>query len=390
MLVRADHPYYTAEQIARHEIGHDMIAKGEVDVKAVRKRLIETIDKEDVDTIAKHYADAYEGTGLTDKEIWEECICDSLGDMNIFAGDKIISEFMSPAMTEVKAATESTAKSPTQTRGSPEGKVSYAGKLSNTADLSLLDRAEEMFADGVDSETIRQETGWFKGYDGEWRFEIDDSLAEWHLDTAKPDPKRLFEFGERIFKLTDILDHPALYEAYPQLKKVTVWENPASRTTGYVVGKNTEAFTVKSLADTNFNKDIIIHEIQHLIQNIEGFASGASVEQFAYKAWGEKEYAAYEKRNEIASKLYAILRRHGVSISKADIESVRTDFEIHDGIIDYNWMRINSLADSNPRTQALLDEYNEQVQILNLTTPSGQYHAVQEKWKLTTFKQGAE
>ena len=46
MLVRADHPYYTAEQITRHEIGHDMIAKGEVDIKAVRKRLIETVGDE--------------------------------------------------------------------------------------------------------------------------------------------------------------------------------------------------------------------------------------------------------------------------------------------------------------------------------------------------------
>ena len=43
MLVRADHPYYTTDQITRHEIGHDMIAKGEVDIKAVRKKLVETI-----------------------------------------------------------------------------------------------------------------------------------------------------------------------------------------------------------------------------------------------------------------------------------------------------------------------------------------------------------
>ena len=125
MLVRADHPYYTADQITRHEIGHYMIAKGEVDIEAVRKRLVETIDKEDVDTIAKHYADAYKGTNLTAEEIWEECICDSLGDMNIFANKENVSEYMKPAMAQVKSATESTTKSPTQTRGSPEGKASY-------------------------------------------------------------------------------------------------------------------------------------------------------------------------------------------------------------------------------------------------------------------------
>lgn len=376
MLVRADHPFYTSEQLVRHEIGHDMIAKGEVNPDAVRKRLKEIVDDSGADSIAAVYAEAYKGTNLTPEEIWEECICDALGDMNIFTSNETVFEFMSTALKDVKEATLSTAKSPTQTRGSPEGKASYAGKLAETANLSALDRAEQMIADGVDPETVRKETGWFKGYDGEWRFEIDDSQAEWNLDSAKPDPKRLFEFGERIFKLTDLLNHPDLYKAYPQLKKVTVWENPYASTGGYVVGKNTETFTVKSLADTNINKDILIHEIQHLIQNIEGFSTGASVDQFEYKAWGEKEYAAYEKRNEIASKLYAILRRHGVSITKSDIASVRTDLEVRDGIIDYNWMRINSLADINPRTAALLDEYNEQVQILNLTTPSGQYHAV--------------
>ena len=31
--------------------------------------------------------------------------------------------------------------------------------------------------EGADPEAIRQETGWFQGYDGKWRFEIDDSKA---------------------------------------------------------------------------------------------------------------------------------------------------------------------------------------------------------------------
>lgn len=270
-----------------------------------------------------------------------------------------------------RAAVESSQKTSTQNE-----EFSYAGVNAETADKMSLANAEKMLADGVDSETIRKETGWFKWYDGKWRFEIDDSQAVWHLDTAKPNPKRLFEFGEKIFHLSDILDHPALYEAYPQLKNVTVWENPNAHTTGYVVGRSTDAITVRSLADNNLNKDILTHEIQHLIQNIEGFATGASPEQFSYKAWGETEYEAYERRNEIASKLYAILRKHGVSIKKTDVYVVRTAFEIRDSIIDYNFMLIESLADNNERTRALLDDYYKQVQILNLTTPEGQYHAV--------------
>ena len=56
-------------------------------------------------------------------------------------------------------------------------KFALAGETSETADLSLLDRAKQLQAAGEDSETIRRETGWFVGYDNQWRYEIDDSAA---------------------------------------------------------------------------------------------------------------------------------------------------------------------------------------------------------------------
>ena len=258
-------------------------------------------------------------------------------------------------------------------------RMMVVGEKAEGIDLSALDRAMRMFEDGEDSENIRKETGWFKGYDDRWKYEIDDSVAEWHLDTAKPDPKRLFEFGERIFKLSDILDHKELYKAYPQLRDVTVWENPNAAEGGYVVGKGTDSFVMKSLANTEINKDLIIHEIQHLVQHIEGFAQGASPNQYTYLEWGDTEYDAYEKRNEVAKKLYAILRRHGVSIKASDMRAVETAFEVDDGIIQDNYITISNLADSNPRTEALLDEYYKYRNILYRTTPHGQYMATAGK-----------
>ena len=106
ILVRADHEVYTSDQIARHEAGHDMIAKGQVNVKAVKKKLVEVVGKENVEVATEYYAEAYDGSGLTTDEIWEELICDSLGDMNIFAGDKVISEFMSPMIKELRLLPE--------------------------------------------------------------------------------------------------------------------------------------------------------------------------------------------------------------------------------------------------------------------------------------------
>lgn len=123
VFVRADHSLYTADQITRHELGHDMIAKGEVDIKAVRERLEKTVGKENIDKLAEFYTEAYEGSGMSAEDIWEECICDSLGDMNIFAGNEVIGTFFDTMLPEIKKAASDT-KSPTQTRGSPEGKAS--------------------------------------------------------------------------------------------------------------------------------------------------------------------------------------------------------------------------------------------------------------------------
>ena len=123
VFVRADHSLYTADQIMRHELGHDMIAKGEVDIKAVRKRLEKTVGKDNIDDVAEQYEKMYAGSGMSAEEIWEECICDSLGDMNIFESKGQVSASITDILPKIKAAASET-KSPTQTRGSPEGKAS--------------------------------------------------------------------------------------------------------------------------------------------------------------------------------------------------------------------------------------------------------------------------
>lgn len=88
VFVRVDHPRYTADQIMRHEVGHDQIKKGEIDPGTVRDRIEKKFGKEKAHQLSDMYADAYEGSGLTADAIWEEVICDSLGDMNIFSETK--------------------------------------------------------------------------------------------------------------------------------------------------------------------------------------------------------------------------------------------------------------------------------------------------------------
>jgi hypothetical protein len=54
---------------------------------------------------------------------------------------------------------------------------SFAGQSSATAGTHQLATAQERMNAGEDAETVRQDTGWFKGADGKWRYEINDSDA---------------------------------------------------------------------------------------------------------------------------------------------------------------------------------------------------------------------
>ncbi len=300
VLIRADHPSYTAEQLIRHEAGHYLIEQGTIDLDEVRAKLAEAVGEENLDTAAELYAEAYEGSGYSAEAIWEELVCDSLGDMNIFARVADIGAFMEQMQTETRAATKASMRSPTQTRGSPtntkksgKAKYSFAGVKSATSDKLKLATAEKMLADGVDSETVRQETGWFKSYDGKWRFEIVDPIGMINTD-------KLYE--SRFTTLGELIEHPDLFAAYLDLADVQVTFEDIGEGNGHY----NRDFDTISLS-YNYTKPFgaggllqtLTHEIQHAVQAREEFARGASPGKWAEKVNGEKlvEQASKKTRN---------------------------------------------------------------------------------------------
>lgn len=83
-----------------------------------------------------------------------------------------------------------------------------AGENAKTAALDKLEQAKAMAGDKT-PEDIYKATGWFKGQDGKWRFEIPDNLEAISLDKLLNDKRA---------KLGEIYDNPQLFEAYPDLK----------------------------------------------------------------------------------------------------------------------------------------------------------------------------
>jgi hypothetical protein len=74
--------------------------------------------------------------------------------------------------------------------------------------------------------------------------------------------------------LSDIVKHPSLYKQYPELKDVKVRTNPMLGEYNGAYSSEYNAIDLPSLS--NPSKSTLLHEIQHAIQEKEGFARGGS------------------------------------------------------------------------------------------------------------------
>lgn len=138
----------------------------------------------------------------------------------------------------------------------------FGGRLAKTADQAALKRAESLAASGVPREQIWNDTGWFQGVDGKWRFEIDDSQAS--LGQGE-------KFGQAM-------SHPDLFAAYPDLAGAD-FKNYAGKG-GYYSPYDNESQSIIALGrdqpDT-VRLGIGLHEAQHGVQQVEDFASGGTL-----------------------------------------------------------------------------------------------------------------
>lgn len=125
---------------------------------------------------------------------------------------------------------------------------------------------------------IRENTGWFKAPDGAWRYEIDDTKAIISLGMSQF-KKGLFGTN-KILPLDQVLDHPELFDAYPELRSYSVTRDPDlfdddERSQGWF-DPSTKTINITPYARNP--ESVLIHEVQHAVQDTEGFAPGGSPE----------------------------------------------------------------------------------------------------------------
>lgn len=123
---------------------------------------------------------------------------------------------------------------------------------------------------GQGAKGIPSTARWWQGTDGKMKTEISDE----GMKLANRD----WKFGE-TGKLSDFVEHPELYKAYPDLKDINF--KVADKDYKYIGSYNdaSKTLTINPNAVKAGDEgllDVLTHEIQHIIQSKEGFATGSN------------------------------------------------------------------------------------------------------------------
>lgn len=241
-------------------------------------------------------------------------------------------------------------------------KYLYLGTESKTANISNLNKAKEMEEDGVSSESIRKTTGWFKSYDGKWRYEISDKDIQYSRDgkfTNDPQLKRKNELFNKFLMgtitseemneysnlnsnravkpifLSDFVKHDKLFKSYPQLKDVTlsIDSDMSGKEKGFYDNGLKEIHINSKLTGDEAVKTII-HEVQHAIQHIEKFATGAN--------------GSNENYNRVAGEIEARDSAHRSNFTEEQRKNIRPDIDrtdvvfANDNKYKYSYLELNN------------------------------------------------
>lgn len=157
-----------------------------------------------------------------------------------------------------------------------------------------LETAKTLKEAGADNQLLWETNGWYNTQDG-WKSELSDGKI---IDTTFPFESTEEGFENKVAKtkLENFYYNPSLYEFYPSLRDVEVifYKEPETSSlnqdNGFVDGnkifindKNygfNEARENREAEKIHKGIQSLTHEIQHLIQGIEGFERGGSENTF--------------------------------------------------------------------------------------------------------------
>lgn len=187
-------------------------------------------------------------------------------------------------------------------------------------------KAAQLLKSGKSENEVWKQIGVGKAPDGDWRKEISDK-------TSKYDPESLadlralddFDYMKHSQPLGGTLEHEQLYKMYPELSDMPVHFMPAERMKGAsgAYSPKHDRMTLSDQLTPERARSVALHEIQHAIQEREGFAVGGNQRDFAKIA-----YEANQKIDGLNNQMRDVVKQmDNPSISKNDKEALRSQYE---------------------------------------------------------------
>jgi hypothetical protein len=236
----------------------------------------------------------------------------------------------------------------------------------------LVDQANLLAKQGVPDYKITEITGLERvpmgqGRMPEWGKQISDVgvvIKQDVLERLKTPIQKNISYGRQTpvenITIGDLLDHPELFNAYPELKNI-----PTEKVSGMMFG--TEAYydpksnivglkglnqymmdkVDKQLVDTTSS---LLHELQHAVQTIEGFPRGGNTREFMKKSTERVEQELRKVDDIFATKASNLTK---LKVTSSDLKN----------IVDFSKGRTRYLSDkqidvfSNPDMVDIFQNY---------------------------------
>ena len=181
--------------------------------------------------------------------------------------------------------------------------------------MDNLSVAKDMEKNKKKTKAIKSATGWERGADGKWRYEMPDVVLR---DPKEWVNKKTLTLSDIVEKPNDLFkEYPELFDAYPELKDMKILKGRAK--SGGVFYNNAITLNlgdireaIKYDLDTHYKlannslKKTLVHEIQHYIQEQEGFAQGGNSEMIIDKNALDTIAKLRAEKDAVAKEFYAM------------------------------------------------------------------------------------
>lgn len=208
----------------------------------------------------------------------------------------------------------------------------FVGAGSKAFDKAMAFTASKMEKKGATPQEIWKETGTVRGPDGQWRQEISDRLST--IKGDKPYEEVIMRAynrgventGDQLYKtnVEDVLSHNVLKEAYPELMGIeTQMMRKGSDARGSLsVGGKNQVMQVRGDLPAQEARSTMLHELQHAIQEKEGFGVGGNVDTMA-----RLKSTIYDKIGELNSQMGSYVKAMDASTDPAEKALLRQQYD---------------------------------------------------------------